>query len=338
MPHAYEDEPTICGVPLKVNDDLLKPSEVALLHQSSPSEPLEDLRARYERDGYLLVKGLLPREDVLAAREAYFKGMSPSGVLKQGSDPVEGIFNPDAAPADYPGIGAGSVKNSRPGDTEKSAVFAELALEQHTAPWYAGSEDSGERGFANHPALKEFVAKFTKWGDDTLPVKRSLLRNNTPGNKAIGVHYDQTFMRHGEPTSVTAWVPIGDVRLDGGGLIYLDQGEQLGAEIEQDFSRKAREAGLSEEETKNAFNSNMMASGFLCDGPAEFGRRYGRKWLVTEYEAGDVVFHSPHMIHASTINYDTEGRIRLGTDLRFVNSARPWDKRWNNHYCFGDGV
>lgn len=225
MPHAYEDEPTICGVPLKVNDDLLKPSEVALLHQSSPSEPIEDLRARYERDGYLLVKGLLPREDVLAAREAYFKGMSPSGVLKQGSDPVEGIFNPEAAPADYPGIGAGSVKNSRPGDTEKSAVFAELALEQHTAPWYAGSEDSGERGFANHPALKEFVAKFTKWGDDTLPVKRSLLRNNTPGNKAIGVHYDQSFMRHGEATSVTAWVPIGDVRLDGGGLIYLEQGK-----------------------------------------------------------------------------------------------------------------
>lgn len=31
-------------------------------------------------------------------------------------------------------------------------------------------------------------------------------------------------------------------------------------------------------------------------------------------------------IHASTINHDKEGRIRLGTDLRFVNSSRPWDQ------------
>lgn len=36
------------------------------------------------------------------------------------------------------------------------------------------------------------------------------------------------------------------------------------------------------------------------------------------------------------MNFDKGGKIRLGTDLRFVNSARPWDtvsppqtiKRW----------
>ena len=62
----------------------------------------------------------------------------------------------------------------------------------------------------------------------TLPLQRTLLRNNTPGNKAIGVHYDQIFLRHGEPTSVTAWVPIGDVGIQGGGLIYMEKGtEQL---------------------------------------------------------------------------------------------------------------
>lgn len=68
------------------------------------------------------------------------------------------------------------------------------------------------------------MAELTGWGADTLSVKRSLLRNNTPGNKAIGVHYDQIFLRKGEDTSVTAWVPMGDIGLTGGGLIYLENG------------------------------------------------------------------------------------------------------------------
>ncbi|KAJ0336108.1 hypothetical protein COL922a_008339 [Colletotrichum nupharicola] len=129
-------------------------------------------------------------------------------------------------------------------------MFMDAALKAHTDEWYCGSTDGRVRGFCNHPALKAFVAHFTGWGDNTLPVKRTLLRNNTPGNKAIGVHYDQSFMRYGEPTAVTAWVPIGDVSLEGGGLIYLED---------------------------------------------DFGRKYGKKWLVTDYEAGDVVFHTPHM-------------------------------------------
>lgn len=53
---------------------------------------------------------------------------------------------------------------------------------------------------------------------------------------------------------------------------------------------------MSEEEMKNAFNRNMMTTGFLCDGPADFGRRYGRRWLVSAYEAGDLVLHTPHMV------------------------------------------
>jgi len=82
----------------------------------------------------------------------------------------------------------------------------------------------------------------------------------------------------------------------------------------------------------------MMSTGLLADGPAEFGRRFDRRWLVTAYEAGDVVLHNPFAIHASTINQDSKNAIRLGTDLRFVDSSRPWDTRWNNDYEFNDGV
>ena len=70
----------------------------------------------------------------------------------------------------------------------------------------------------------------------------------------------------------------------------------------------------------------MLESGVLTDGPAEFARTYKRRWLVTDYEAGDVVLHSSYMIHASTVNHDPNNIIRLATDLRFVDSSRPWDE------------
>jgi phytanoyl-CoA hydroxylase len=221
MPHALlpeRIEPSFNGEKLYVNDGLLHPEQVGALKPSSPDLPLEELRRRYNVDGYVFLKGLLPREDVLKAREEYFQMLAPSGVLKPGTEAVDGIFDDAKDAADFPGIGAGaSPGNGIPG-AETAEKFVELALHAHYADWYRGK-------FCKHPVLKDIVARISGWGDNTLAVRRSLLRNNTPGNKAIGVHYDQIFLRHGEPTSYTAWVPMGDISLTGGGLIYLENGE-----------------------------------------------------------------------------------------------------------------
>lgn len=222
MPHAESPErevPSFRGEKLYVNDGLLQPGQVGPLKESSPDAPLEELRRQYNEDGYVFLKGLLPREDVLKAREEYFKMLAPSGVLKPGTAPVEGVFDETKDKADYPGIGAGAAGgNGKPGGAT-AEKFVDLALEAHYADWY-------KETFCKHTVLKDMVARLTEWGEEnTLAVRRTLLRNNTPGNKAIGVHYDQIFLRHGEPTSVTAWVPMGDISLTGGGLIYLENGQ-----------------------------------------------------------------------------------------------------------------
>lgn len=335
MPHATPEDsavPSVNGEKLFVNDGLLRPDQVGFLKESTPDTPIEELRRRYDEDGYVFLKGLIPREDVLKAREEYFTMLAPSGVLKPGSNAVEGIFDSAKDSLDYPGIGAGTIGGNRKPGAAAAEKFIELALEAHYADWY-------KEIFCKHPALKDMVARISGWGDEnTLGVKRSLLRNNTPGNKAIGVHYDQIFLRHGEPTSFTAWVPMGDISLTGGGLIYLENGHTLGREYEADFARKALESGLSEEEAKSAFNQNMLSTGLLADGPKEYSDTFNRRWLVTTYEAGDVVLHTPFTIHASTINYDPENIIRVGTDLRFVDKSKPWDTRWDHDYRFNDGV
>ncbi|KAI0101071.1 hypothetical protein F4814DRAFT_432152 [Daldinia grandis] len=325
MPHVT-DSPL--SIPLYVNDGQLRPDQVGSLRRSSPHEPLDDLRQRYKHDGYLFLKGLLPREDVLKAREAYFALLAPSGVLAPGTLPVEGVFDKGRDKLDFPGMVTGSTDgNGRP----RGGLFVDLALKAHEEPWYKDE-------FCKHLTLHSFICKFTGWGDNTLGLARSLLRNNTPQNKAIGVHYDQIFLRHGEDTSMTAWVPMGDIALDGGGLLYLEGGHALGRDMETSFYDLAKDTGLSEEETRNAFNKNMMSGGLLADGPKEFSEAHGRKWLATDYEAGDVVLHTPYTIHASTINKDLKNVIRLGTDLRFVDSSRPYDRRWLNVYTCGDGI
>ncbi|PYH90643.1 hypothetical protein BO71DRAFT_402021 [Aspergillus ellipticus CBS 707.79] len=323
--------PGVLNQTLAVSDGPLTSENAALLRPSDPDLPLDELRRRYDKDGYLFVKQVLPREDVLEARRQYFSYLAPTGVLKEDSDPVEGVFNPTKTPDDFPGIGAGAAGgNGRPGG-ESAAQFVDRAIEAHYKDWYV-------QKLCNHPALYDFIAKFTGWGQDTLTFKRTLLRNNIPGTKPIGVHYDQIFIRHGEPTAVTAWVPIGDIKLSGGGLIYLEDSDSVGRKIEDDFTAKAMAAGLTEEEAKYAFNSNMMSTGMLSEYPAEFAKQHGRRWLASAYEAGDVVLHKPHMIHASTVNNDPDNVIRLATDLRFADSSRPFDKRWMNFYRFDDGV
>lgn len=186
MPHAHQDEvsdfPSNTTLPdLYVNDGKLERSQIGQLRPSTVDLPLEELRSRFEDDGYLFVKHLIPRAAVLKAREEYFKFLEPTGVLKPGTKPIDGIFDDEKDRLQFPGIGSGAAGgNGHPGD--HAALFVDQALKAHYQDWYA--ED-----LCKQPALKDFIAKLTGWGPNTHALVRSLLRNNVPGNKAIGVHY-----------------------------------------------------------------------------------------------------------------------------------------------------
>ena len=200
---------------LYVNDGPLATEETSFLQPTDlKTTSMETMRQRLRDDGYLFLKGLLPREDVLKARRHYFDSLAPSGLLKPNSPAVDGIFNPAKVRAHYHGIGAGGHSDG----TDEAEQYQHLALKAHWEPWYKDT-------FCKHPALLDFVERFSGWGDDTLAVQRTLLRNNIPGNRAIGVHYDLIFLRYNYPSVLTAWVPMGDIKLDGGGLIYLEKGK-----------------------------------------------------------------------------------------------------------------
>ena len=189
-----------------------------------------------------------------------------------------------------------------------------------------------------------------------------------PNGFSTGIHYDQIFvricklrhavircanvepaclkLRAGESEFLTAWVPIGDCTASGGGLMYLEHSDDIGKDMEDDFTERA--STFTPEERINGFNQNMARDGQLSHDVIEFDeqlrqgafgdRNRKRRWLAGNYEAGDVVFHNPYLIHGAVKNQDPMGRVRLSTDLRFYEEGKSLDQRWMQLWKRDDGL
>lgn len=230
------------------------------------------------------MKGIVDKEKVLRMREKYFQFMRDTDILAEGTNPRDGIFSgKDWREFLLPG--ALRVFNGM----KDEGIFVDKVFQAHVADFYQEFKENATK------PMVEFAGRLRQFQDPML-LTRSLLRCNVPGGETTPVHYDQIFLRAGPPTSITGWIPLGDCPIVGGGLMYLENSVSIGKQFESDFTEKARD--LSDEERISAFNKNMMAGGFLDRDAAKFGQYWGRKWLVTHYEAGDVVFHDPFMVHA----------------------------------------
>jgi ectoine hydroxylase-related dioxygenase (phytanoyl-CoA dioxygenase family) len=130
------------------------------------------------------------------------------------------------------------------------------------------------------------------------------------------------------------WIPIGDVPVEMGGLVYLEGSNRFGRAMEAEFAEA--NAHLPAEDRIRAFNKTMNDGGWITKDLPELAERLGSRWLTADYEAGDVVLHSPYMIHAATCNDDPAGRLRLSTDIRYQNVRDEIDARWANHWTLDD--
>ena len=274
------------------------------LQPSDPQEPLAQLRARFTANGYLYVKGLLDPQFVNAFRGWVFENLSVSGLLQPGTDPVLGLANK--------------------GGFDKSDADRRLMTIVRSAKY---------ENFCSQPDLANFIDRFI--GGMSYLHKRKLIRFTSPNtNVSTPAHYDLIYLRGGTSNIVTAWIPIGDISVAEGGLVYLKNSHAVGVAMEKEFRLKS--ADLSPEEQINAYNKNMTEGGWVSNNLPEMADKFDTQWLTADYQAGDVVLHSPYMIHASTNNASPQGRLRLSTDIRFQNVNDEIDARWSNHWSLDD--
>jgi ectoine hydroxylase-related dioxygenase (phytanoyl-CoA dioxygenase family) len=277
------------------------PERMSRLVATSSNRSMAELHEQYQAQGYLWLKGLLDREEVLAFRRRYFEFFRDAGMLAPGSDAVDGIYSGDPMPN----------FNKQLVEIVRWAAYEAFCLSKPVWQFY-------EAFFEGAPYLH----------------KRKLIRHGLPQDThCTGAHYDLVYLRGGTNRICTSWIPIGDTAVEMGGLVYLEGSDTWGRQNEAAYN--ARSADLPAEERISAYNKHM-STGWLSQNLAEIADSLKTRWLVADYEAGDMVIHSPYMVHASTMNIDAGMRIRLSTDIRYQRVRDEIDVRWNNHWSFDD--
>lgn len=144
------------------------------------------LRRRMDEDGYLLVRGLIPHEAVLAARLAVFGYMRDQGdrPFADGTALEDAVFNPQ-------GKGARTMGERR--ITHDPAVLRVLEA----------------------PELFAFFERF--FGEPARTFDYKWLRAVPPG-QGTGAHFDNVYMGRGSSRLHTTWIPFGDIGPELGSL------------------------------------------------------------------------------------------------------------------------
>lgn len=174
------------------------------------------LRARLAAEGYLFLKGVLPRADVQAARCEVFERL---------------IAVHEIAPPAEAGIATGGSRRT------------ELEPDRGRF-WQSVSEGPRLRTLSHGEAMVRIMALV--FGEAARPQDYLFLRAGGPG-RATGLHFDYPFFARHHEQLATVWLPIGDVPVDEGPLVIVEGSNRFadlvdalrGFDISTDTSRKA---------------------------------------------------------------------------------------------------
>ncbi|MEZ4863043.1 MAG: phytanoyl-CoA dioxygenase family protein [Caldilineaceae bacterium] len=251
------------------------------------------LRRHMREEGYLLLRGLLNREEVQAARLSMLERLAEQGHID----------------LDYPLNMAKAAPTTRV--AFKPDIAAKNPLVQQVV--YAGP-------------LMTFFDQFL--GGATRHFDYTWIRAVAPG-LSTPPHMDVVYMGRGTQKLYTAWTPYGDVPRTMGGLMVLERSHRIERLVNGYGSKdvdKFCENKVGKGYTKMGGGGNITPGGWLSRDPVTLRKRLGGRWLTTDYQMGDVLIFSVFLVHCSLDNQSD--CIRLTSDTRYQLASEPVDERW----------
>lgn len=256
-------------------------------------DDVAELRRRMAGDGYLFLPGFLDRKEIRAARLAVCDRLAEEGLLDPDEPREKAIARPGTKVAFRPDIANDGP--ARP--ILERAIYGERMMAFYSA-------------FLGGPA-RHF--DFT-W-----------LRVVAPG-RGTYPHTDIVFMGRGTTNLYTAWVPLGDVPLETGGLILLE-GSHRDEELRRTYSALDVDTACTVGGPNPLARAGFQAGGAIGEDIAAVRERVGGRLLTApEFRMGDLLTFSVYTVHGSLDNGSRE--IRMSSDSRYQLSNDPVDERW----------
>ena len=309
------------------------------------------LRERLRRDGYAMLRGFLNARDVDEARKVALAALAESrpDAFVDPKHPTNGLLRPNARSL---GLLARQDVAARPEMqrvTECDALFrvAERVL--------FSDDDDDDDAFPDASSSARGGARRGRSGAKKRKRPRRAMTSAYKWLRAVaageftGVHTDRVFLGGGDARLVTAWIPLGEVRMADGALMVA-----AGSHADETFAGVRRTYGAS------AAGKDGAQSGWLTDDASEVlavAKRARRRladsekdtrteedaqyeedvidWRTCDFRSGDVVLLALDVTHMSLANVSGESgefgsrvcRARVSVDTRWQPEGDDPDPR-----------
>ena len=313
------------------------------------------LRARLRRDGYALLRGFLDARAVDKARAVALEALAesrPEAFVADPSARAKGALRPDARALGLLARQDVAARREIRDVTECDALFRLAARVLFSDDDDSDDDAEATRSARRRAKRRDASARGAASNRRAMTAAYKWLRAVAAG-EFTGVHTDRVFLGGGSGRLVTAWIPLGDVRVADGALMVA-----AGSHADATFAGVRRTYGAS------AAGRDGARSGWLTDDAAAVRaiarRANGRgdgddavsepgdgarvddveahdddaiDWRTCDFRSGDVVLLAPDVAHMSLANVSGEDaagsgpRARVSVDTRWKPEGDDPDPR-----------
>ena len=261
---------------LDIPDELLG----TLVEYQGDLDDHASLLAQLDHQGYLLLRDVLDRSQVMSARREVFDRLAAVGEIR--------------SPAEL-GIATG--------ESQRREVAGDL-----DAFWREVSSGEALRTVTHGTCLQDLMARVL--GEPARPHDLIYLRPMSVG-QVTRLHYDFPFFARYSTRIQTAWVPLGEIPQNEGPLLIVEGSNRF-----LDWTETIRNHDYQNDHTNEVVQRAAYEQPNATD-PITLARQRGVRLLSTDFCPGDVVVFSGFTLHGSLDNCSTIDRVRLSCDVRF---------------------